>query len=343
MTEELSRIDADPLESIRGRSIEILIREDVKFSGKPFFAEIFRDFGLDARMVSDEAFDTAAENLVFVSGSPLWHKRAMARIRGLPPEQRPFVIVWWSEPLPFPKGSGFRLSPPTVREIGKIVLRDRRISDAYSNGRHMRRLGEEGIVDLLAVATRSYQAFLAQYGIDSELIPVGYHHTHGHLLDLERDIDVLFLGDLRVGRRKRIMRRLERDGLEVHTIGSYSDPKYWTDGRTEILNRAKISLNLPRHSGLMAESRWPPSMATGALLLSEPVCLPDPYVPGEHYVEAPVSQMAETARRYLEDEEERRRITDAAHAFMTKELTLERSFAKMLEVAGRWFAARQAG
>lgn len=161
------------------------------------------------------------------------------------------------------------------------------------------------------------------------------HPIHGHLLDLERDIDILFLGDLRVRRRKRILRRLERDGLQVETIGSYSDPTYWGEGGTHILKRAKISLNLPRRLGLMAESRWPVTMSTGALLLSEPVYLPDPYVPGTHYVEARVDEMAAAARLYLEDEEARRRITDEAHRFMTQELTLKRSFADLLALAQR--------
>jgi len=333
-------VGADPLRSIRGRSIEILIREDVKFSGKPLFAEIFNELGFETRLVSDDSFDPSPARIVFISGSSLWHRRALDRIRPLPRERRPFVLVWWSEPLPFPLEAGLRLEPLNVRELGKIILRDRRISDAHSNARHLRRIGREGIVDLFAVATRSYQAFLAQEGIASELVPVGYHPTHGELLDLERDIDVLFLGDLRVRRRKRILRRLESDGLPVRAIGSYSDPTYWGQGRTEILNRAKIVLNLPRHSGLMAESRWPVTMSTGGLLLSEPVYLPDPYVPGKHYVEAPVEEMAATARRYLEDEDARRRITDEAHRFMTEELTLKRSFADMLALAARRATSR---
>ena len=328
------------LDAIRGRTIDILVREDVKFSGKPIFAEIFEGLGLDARLVPDDQVSTSAEGIVFISGSPLWHKRALARIRSLPPGQRPFVILWYSEPLPLPRAAGLEPAPLTIREIGKILVRDRRISDVHSNARCLRRLGREGIVDLLTVATKGYQAYLAQEGIAAELIPVGYHPTHGHLLDLERDIDVLFLGDLRVGRRKRIFRQLEREGLPVRTIGSYSDGTYWGDARTEIHNRAKIVLNVPRHPGLMAESRWPVAMSTGALLLSEPVYLPEPYVPGAHYVEAEVDEMTEAARPFLDDESARLRITTEAHRFMTSELTLERSFARLLALAADRVAAR---
>lgn len=332
-------MEMDSLADIRGRPIDILLREDVKFSGKPLFAEIFGELGFEAHLVSDDEFEVAPDRILFISGNALWHERALDRIRPVPRRERPFVVVWHSEPLPFPRAAGLRLAPLTVREIGKILLRDRRISDAHSNARHLRRIGREGIVDLLTVAARSYQAFLEQEGIASELVPVGYHPVHGRRLDLARDIDVLFLGDLRVGRRKRILRRLVRDGLPVQAVGSYSDPKYWGEGRTELLNRSKVLLNLPRHSGLLADLRLILGMATGALVVSEPVYLPDPYVPGTHYVEAAVPEMADVARRYLVDEEARLRITDEAHRFVTEELTLERSFTTLLGLAARRMSA----
>lgn len=334
-TSPQSLAEPDPLQRVRGRSIEILLREDVKFSGKPLFAQIFNELGFKTRLVADDDVDTSADRIVFISGNALWHERALDRIRRVPRGERPFVVVWHSEPLPFPRAAGLRLAPLTMREVAKIALRDRRISDAHSNARYLRRIAGEGVVDLLTVAAKSYQAFLAQEGITSELVPVGYHPVHGHRLELERDIDVLFLGDLRVGRRKRILRRLERDGLPVHAVGSYSDPKYWGEGRTELLNRSKILLNLPRHRGLLADLRLILGMATGALIVSEPVYLPEPYEPGRHYVEAEVDEMAETARLYLEDDDARERITNEAHRFVTEELTLKRSFADLLILAAR--------
>lgn len=331
---------ADPFPNIRGWPIEILIREDLKFSLKPTAAETFGELGFAARLVADDELDVSRERIVFISGSPLWHERALDRIRALPRHERPFVVVWYSEPLPFPRAAGLKLAPLTFREIAKIVLRDRRVSDPHSNARNLRRLHREGIIDLLTVAAKSYQAFLAQEGIDSELIPVGYHSIHGDRMDLERDIDVLFLGDLRVGRRKRILRRLRHDGLPVEAAGSYSDPRYWGEGRTQLLNRTKVLLNLPRHPGLLADLRLILGMATGALVISEPVYLPEPFVPGEHYVEAELTDMAETARRYLADEEERLRITETAYRFVTEELTLKRSFGDLLALAARRVAER---
>ena len=71
----------------------------------------------------------------------------------------------------------------------------------------------------------------------------------------------------------------------------------------------------------------------GAMVLSEPVYLPDPYVPGKHYVEAPLDQMPDVARHYLANEDARRAIADAGHTFMTRELTLKKCFAAMLTLA----------
>jgi hypothetical protein len=323
----------DPLEALRGRRIEMLTREDLKFSSGSTAVEIFDELGFESRLISDRKFDLSPDRIVFIGGNAAWHEAALDRIRRVPRSERPGVIVWHSEPLPFPRSSGLRLAPMTVREIGKVILRDRRVSDPHSNARHMRRLAREGIVDLLTVATRSYQAFLAEQGTPSELIPVGYHPIHGNLLDLERDIDVLFLGDLRVGRRKRILRRLRREGLDVQAVGNYSDRRYWGEGRTRLLNRTKITLNLPRHPGLLADLRLILGMAAGALVVSEPVYLPDPYVPERHYVEAPLEEMAATVTSYLNDEEARQRVAQRGHDFVTQELTWKNSFAQLLRLA----------
>jgi hypothetical protein len=242
------------------------------------------------------------------------------------------VILWHTEPLPMPRSAGLRPEPPTLRELAKIVLRDRRINDHYSHARHLRKLGSEDVVDVFAVTTKSYQAYLAEHGVEVEQVPFGHHPSQGHLLHLERDIDVLFLGDYRLRRRRRNLRRLRRDGLDVLVMGDYSNPDLWGEPRNELMNRTKIMLHIPRLEGHCSDIRMNMAMSTGALLVSEPLCLPYPYGPGEHYVETALDELVATVRRYLADEEERRRITASAHAFMS-ELTLERSFARLLTLA----------
>jgi glycosyltransferase involved in cell wall biosynthesis len=81
-------------------------------------------------------------------------------------------------------------------------------------------------------------------------------------------------------------------------------------------------------------------MAAGALVVSEPVYLPDPYIPGVHYVESSVEDMADTVRRYLADDDARRRITETAHAFVTTELTLARSLTRLVTLASESLSGR---
>ena len=82
-------------------------------------------------------------------------------------------------------------------------------------------------------------------------------------------------------------------------------------------------------------------MASKALIVTEPIFLPDPFVSGRHYVSAPVEEMAETIRAYLADEAERRRITERAYSFVSEDLTAERSLATILDLASRQLAVKE--
>jgi hypothetical protein len=246
---------ADALQSIRDRAIDILTLDWVKMSTAWTAVETFGELGFEARAVARNEFVASPDRIAFLGGNARWHEPVLDRIRQVSREQRPLVIVWHTEPLPLPRETGLSTSPLTVREIAKLVLRDRRINDAPSNARYMHRLDEEGVVDLLTVSEKSFQAFLDQEGIASEFIPLGYHRGAGHRLNLERDIDVLFLGDQHVRRRKRIIQRLAQEGVAVQAVGDYADPRYWGDSRTELLNRTKVLLNLSRHPGLQNDVR----------------------------------------------------------------------------------------
>ncbi len=312
--------------------VELLVREDLAMSSAPIAVETLASLGVSARTVVERDVDLSPGRLVWVGGNPRWYRRTLDRIAALPRAERPLVLVWHTEPLPMPRAAGTSRQLLTTRELGKLVLRDRRVNDHYSNARYLRRLAAEGTADVLAVATRAYQAYLEQEGVATELVPLGYHPSHGRLLGRERDVDVIFLGDFRLPRRRRILRLLEREGVDVLTLGDYANPELWGEGRVELMNRVKVALNIPRLEGHLPDVRLVVAMANGALVVSEPLYLPEPYVPGVHYVEAPVDRLAETIRQYLEDEDARRRITDEAHRFVATELTLERSFSRLLDL-----------
>ena len=124
-------------------------------------------------------------------------------------------------------------------------------------------------------------------------------------------------------------------------LGNHSPTKgYWGERRTQLLNRTKILLHLPRYQGHLSD-RLLMGMATGALVVSEPLHLPDPFEPGVHYVESSVGDMAETVRMYLADHGARRRITEAAYTFLTQGITLDASFSRLIDLAsGRLERAR---
>jgi hypothetical protein len=218
-----------------------------------------------------------------------------------------------------------------ARELTKVLLRDDRRVDPRSNVRAIRRMRSHGLPDVLAVSTLERREFLAEHGIGSVFVPIGYDESLGTDLGLERDIDVLFLGSLVVPRRKRILRRLRQAGVDVVALGSWRDPALWGEGRVRLLNRTKILLNLPRHPGLLSGLRMLLGMANKALVLAEPIYDPTPYRPGTHYVSAELDDFPEAIARALADDAERRRIVDAAYDFVTTELTLSASVASILQ------------
>lgn len=315
------------------RTIQLLVREDIKVTSAPVAQEILRDLGFDVRVSTERDAQLLPGQILLVRGSPLWYRRTLRRVAALEARRRPCVVVWHTDALPMPSAAGLPREALTVREVAKIVLQDRRINDHYSNARYLRRLCGQGIVNVFAVANGAYQAYLAEHGVKTELVPVGYHPSYGRLLGLERDIDVLFLGEHRVRRRRRILRRLKQEGLDVVTVGSQSPTKgYWGERRTELLNRTKILLHIPRYPGHLSD-RHLMGMATGALVVSEPIYLPDPLRPGVHYVECSVAEMADTVRTYLANAKARRQITEAARLYLTEEFTLERTYARLMELA----------
>jgi Glycosyl transferases group 1 len=327
---------APAVEALRGTAVDVLYREDIKVTRAPLVAEILKDLGLDARAATEGEAELAPGRILLMGGNPRWFKRTLGRVAALPAEQRPHVVVWHTEGLPMPAAAGYPLERLTLREVAKIVLRDRRINDQYSNARYIRRLGREGIVTVLAVVSKAHQDYLAEHGIvETEFVPIGNHPTYGRLLGLERDIPVLFLGEHGIRRRRKILERLRREGVDVLALGSSSPTKgTWGEARTELLNRTKILLNLPRYPGHLSD-RVMMGMATGALVVSEPMYRPAPFEPGMHYVECEVDEMAETVRRYLADDEARRRITDTAYTFLNDLHTYEGVFARLMELAAR--------
>ena len=315
---------------LAGLRMQIFVRPFPAHSAKAkqAFLSSFEELGHDVCASADGPVDMHADAVLLVA-NPGWFPRALRDLAPRNGGRRPFVAVWQAEPLPLPPDAPFpraRLSP---KELAVIALHRPGATDPYSNAATLRWLARERAIDLLAVSTRSGQAFLTEQGLDAEWVPRGYTPDYGRPLGLERDLDVVFLGAADVPRRRRLLRALARRGVQVASFGSWTDPAYWGESRTVLLNRTKVLLNLPRHAGLLSGVRMLLGMANGAVIVGEPMYDPAPYMPGEHFVSASLEEMPETIAALLDDTASREQIADRAHRFVTEELTLEGSVERL--------------
>jgi hypothetical protein len=251
------------------------------------------------------------------------------------------VAAYHAEPLPPPKASGLpRWSPLSPRELALVLRAHPRANDIYTNAITIRRIVREGWLDLLFAATLEQVEYLEEQGISSAYVPYGYHPSFGTILGLERTIDALFLGGREPLRRKRLIGYLRWKGIDLDVRGDWKDPSLWGEGRTKLLNQTKIVVHLQRYPGKVASMRIVLALANGALVVAEPCYRPDPFVPGVHYVEAPVRELPDTIRYYLAHDEERERIVAAGHRLVTEELTWARSAETVVRAIRQCLASR---
>ena len=294
-------------------------------------AQLLTELGHRVTEVEDGPL-SRTDGVAWVVGNPNWFPVLGSDLMSTPCEQRPLVLFRHMEPLPPPKAATLPRPRLHLREIAKIILRDSRASDVYSNYFRLRRLAKRELPDLLIVFSLGRYEFLAERGIDSHWVPHGLHPSQGDDLGLERDIDVLFLGTLDVPRRKKLVQILRRDGINLVAEGSWSDPAYWGENRTRLLNRAKIYLNLLRHPGETSYLRLIIGAANKALVVSEPMYKPAPFIAGTHYVSTAIEEMAGVIRSYLDDKSRRDKIVNQAYEFVHAEVTLGRSISRILEL-----------
>ena len=260
-----------------------------------------------------------------------WFPTILSQLREMKRNvKRPLLAVWHWEPLPLPRAAGAPAPSLSLKEMAKIVLRDVRATDVYTNLAELRRLQREDWPDLLMVSSRAWQDSLAEQGISANWVPYGYQDSDGMPLSEVRDITALFLGALDVPRRRAIVRQLRRHGVDLVANGSWFDKGLWGRERTRLINRAQAFLNIQRYPREISAHRLILGMANKSLVISEPIYRPAPFVAGEHYVEADASDMPEALSYYREHPAERDRIVDRAHRFVTEQLTMEQSVARFL-------------
>jgi hypothetical protein len=302
---------------------------------RPTVATVLAELGHDVAMAEDGPVDLAPCDVILLYGNPGYFPKLRRQLLSTPKERRPLVAALHAEPLPPPRASGLpRWSGLNLAEVAKILLRDWRATDIYSNAFKLRRMMREGTIDLLFATYAEKYEYAREQGYECWLTPYGYHLSFGRLLGLDRDVDVLFLGEMRPRRRRRLLNQLRQAGIEVTVRGSWKNRHegLWGEDRTRFLNRTKIIVHLQRYPGKLAPKRFFLAMANGAMVISEPAYRPEPFVDGEHYVSASIERMPDVIRHYLAHTDERERITAAAHRLVTEEITFARSMERMLDV-----------
>jgi hypothetical protein len=164
---------------------------------------------------------------------------------------------------------------------------------------------------------------------------MGSSPSFGRLLGLERDLDLAFVGSTRDRRRRRMLGRIVSElrtiGIET-TIrdGSPQHGSVFGEERVRLFNRTKIVLNIMRQPRDDVIFRMLLSAPNGAMLLSEPVFDPGPFVPGVHFVEAGPENLVQSIQYYLSHDKERERIAESARLFVTQDLTMRRMADRLL-------------
>jgi len=306
---------------------------------KPTVGKVLEELGHNVTYAEDGPVDFSSSDVIIEFGNPGYFPKLRRQLLETPREKRPLVAVLYAEPLPPPRASGLpRWSALNKVEIAKILLHDWRATDIYTNAYNLRRFIREGSIDMLFTTGEEQHEYANEQGYESWVYHYGYHPSHGRLLGLERDIDVMFLGETRPRRRRKLLSRLKRAGIDVTVRGSWhkNEKALWGEERVQFLNRTKIMIHLQRYPGKTAHKRFVIGLANGTMVVAEPSYRPEPLVPGVHYAEAPIDQMPELIRYYLNNDAEREKIAMAGHKLVTEELTFENTMRDVVDtIRGR--------
>jgi hypothetical protein len=200
---------------------------------------------------------------------------------------------------------------------------------AAKNLRELARLAR--ITDRVVVTSRDRRVALAEHGVNAEAVPFGYAaETAGPITPAgqgSRDLAFVFLGivDPRVAGRRSIVSRWRAEEPRLTVLDDL-----WGAERGDLLRRSRIILNVGRTPGNFVGMRLVMAIAAGAVVVSEPMADPFPFVAGVHFVEAPLGGLLDAARGLCADEPRRRAIADAGQALLRGELSMDRCLARAL-------------
>lgn len=200
---------------------------------------------------------------------------------------------------------------------------------------------------MFANFSKMYANYYRHAGLPTMIVPWGTSRLWHENLELNRDIDVLWMGKRRTKRRSLLLEKIHDElgarGLTMYLADGVEKPFIFGEARTELLNRAKITLNLRwhRHDNVFS-SRFHIAAGNKSLVVSEPF---QPhyhaYQKGIHFVDAPLEELVNSIVHYISHPEERNRIVENAYQLVTTQLTLQNSVASIMKAAEeQWISQR---
>ncbi|MHA2028999.1 MAG: glycosyltransferase family protein [Candidatus Kariarchaeaceae archaeon] len=279
------------------------------------------------------------------------------RLAAIPIEKRPVLIHWNFESLPninipwmiLLPISKFRswfdrcLIKPNSEKYPRFLLAPLdRINRKVSKFRYLGEYiyaQEIGVLQLLVDISNIYASFYGNHGVHAKYIPFGTSSQWYLDLEMERDIDVLWMGTRRTRRRSKLIDELRKQlqyyGIEMYIMDDVERPFIFGKKRIEFINRSKITLNLlPTWYDPAFIVRFHLVAGNRSLVVSEPIL---PHCPdhkaGEVYAEANTNDLAETIHFFINNDRERQKITDTAYNLVTKKLTLHNSIRQIMHSA----------
>lgn len=184
-------------------------------------------------------------------------------------------------------------------------------SELVSRNRDQDRLLNCGLFDHVFVRTNECKNALVEKGWLSpgriSILLSGFDSKIHYPLPVEKDIDVLFIGNM-LKRRKEWTDEI-RKNCSLHTaVGIYGDEM------VKLINRAKIVLNIHSEEFPDTETRVFEVLGCRRFLLTEKLSVENPFIDRKHLVECTdLGDMIRQIQYYLEHEAEREEIAEQGY------------------------------
>jgi glycosyltransferase involved in cell wall biosynthesis len=124
------------------------------------------------------------------------------------------------------------------------------------------------------------------------------------LNDIQKDIDVLFIGSM-TPRRAEVLQALSDKNILI--------TKSFGPEMVRLINRAKIVLNIHAEDAVDTETRVYEVLGCGTFLLSEQLSMENPFDSGELVLFKSIAELKELLNYFLTHEDEREAIAEKGH------------------------------